>query len=57
MWYPIQTENINDNANSNGLVLIAAKELQHRTNCREGKMLKKKWIFLCSGKSILRADI
>lgn len=41
MWYPIQVENINNNANSNGLVLIAAKELQHTTNCREGKMLKK----------------
>lgn len=41
MWYPIQTENIKCNANSNGLVLIATKELQHRTNHSEGKMLKK----------------
>lgn len=39
MWHPIQTENINDNANSNGLVLITTKELQYRTNFREGKMV------------------
>lgn len=42
MWYPIQTENISDKANSDGLVLITEKELQYRTNFREGKMLKKK---------------
>lgn len=56
MWYPIQTENISDKANSDGLVLITAEELQYRTNFREGKMLKKKKrLFLSSNNSYLRA--